>query len=196
MNGDSIMGIREKQKEKRRNEILNAGLDLFIRKGYSATKVSDIAEQVGMSVGLLFHYFASKEKLYEELISLGISGPMSVMAPTEKEPLAFFEDVARQIFHYIKAEPFTAKMFVLMNQAFYNEAAPDYVKEMLASFNIYKPTSELILKGQKEGTIRSGDPYALSIAFWSAVRGIAEEIALNPNSPCPDSDWIIDIIRR
>ncbi|WIV11880.1 TetR/AcrR family transcriptional regulator [Proteiniborus sp. MB09-C3] len=190
------MNIREEQKEKRRNEILNAGMDLFIRKGYYATKVSDIADQVGMSVGLLFHYFASKEKLYEELISLGISGPMSIMAHTEKEPLAFFEDITRQIFHYIKAEPFTAKMFILMSRAFYNEATPDCVKEMLASFNIYKPTSELILKGQKGGTIRSGDPYALSIAFWSAVRGIAEEIALNPNSPCPNSDWIIDIIRR
>ncbi|KPU44328.1 HTH-type transcriptional repressor KstR2 [Oxobacter pfennigii] len=190
------MGIREEQKEKRRDEILNAGLDLFIRKGYSATKISDIARQVGMSVGLLFHYFDSKEKLYEELITLGISGPMSVMAPTEKEPLAFFEDASRQIFNYIQAEPFTAKMFVLMSQAFYNEAAPDCVKEMLAGFDIYKPTAALIAKGQKCGTIRSGDPYALSIAFWCAVQGIAEGIALNPSLPRPDSDWIVDIIRR
>ena len=190
------MGIREEQKEKRRDEILNAGLDLFIRKGYSATKISDIAKHVGMSVGLLFHYFDSKERLYEELIKLGVSGPMSVIAPTEKEPLTFFEDVARQIFHYIKSEPFTAKMFVLMSQAFYNEAAPSCVKEMLAGFDIYKPTSALIAKGQAGGTIRSGDPYALSIAFWCAVQGIAEGIALNPNSPCPDSDWIVDIIRR
>ena len=68
------MGIREEQREKRREEILAAGLDLFIRKGYVATKISDIAAQVGMSVGLLFHYFQSKENLYEELIKYGIQG--------------------------------------------------------------------------------------------------------------------------
>lgn len=55
------MSTRDEQKEKRRKEILTAGLDLFIRKGYSATKIKDIAEHVGMSVGLLFHYFESKE---------------------------------------------------------------------------------------------------------------------------------------
>ena len=190
------MGIRDEQREKRRNEILAAGLDLFIRKGYSATKITDIADYVGMSVGLLFHYFKSKENLYEELIKCGISGPMSTMAPTNKEPLMFFEDAAKQIFYVIKTQPFTAKMFVLMNQAFYNEAAPESVKDMLKGFDIYTPTTMLIQKGQMSGTIRDGNPHALAIAFWCAVSGIAEQMAMSPESPCPESDWIIDILRR
>lgn len=190
------MSTREEQKEKRREEILSAGLDLFIRKGYAATKISDIAEYVGMSVGLLFHYFESKEKLYEELITLGVSGPMSVMAPTELEPIQFFEHVTKKIFYYIKNDSFTAKMFVLMSQAYYNEAAPQSIKDLLQGFDIFKPTTMLIQKGQANGTIREGDPLALAIAFWCAIQGIAEEIALNPDSPCPESDWMIDILRR
>lgn len=190
------MGVREKQKEKRREDILIAALDLFIRKGYSATKISDIAERVGMSVGLMFHYFKSKEKLYEELIKYGISGPMKTMAPTDKEPLQFFEDAAKQIFQFIKTEPDFAKMFVLMSQVYYNDAAPQSVKDMLQGFDIYTPTSLLIQKGQAEGTIREGDPYALGIAYWCAIQGIAEQMAMNPDSPCPESSWIVDIIRR
>ena len=190
------MGVREDQKEKRRSEILAAGLDLFIRKGYSATKISDIAERVGMSVGLLFHYFKSKERLYEELIEYGISGPMSTMAPTDKEPLEFFEDAAKQIFQYIQNQPFIAKMFVLMSQAFYNEAAPQRVKDMLRGFDIYTPTTLLIQKGQANGSIREGDPYALAIAYWCAIQGIAEQMAMNPGFPCPEGDWIVDILRR
>lgn len=190
------MGVREEQKEKRRNEILEAGLDLFIRKGYAATKISDIAERVGMSAGLLFHYFESKEKLYEELISLGVSGPMSVMASADMEPLAFFESAAEQIFHYIQTESFTAKMFVLMSQAFYNEAAPQAIRDLLRGFDIYTPTALLIRKGQADGTIREGDPYALATAYWCAIQGIAEQVALNPGMHCPESDWIVDIIRR
>ncbi|KLU60160.1 putative HTH-type transcriptional regulator YfiR [Peptococcaceae bacterium CEB3] len=190
------MGVREEQKEKRREEILTAGLNLFIRKGYAATKISDIAERVGMSVGLLFHYFESKEKLYEALIALGISGPMSVIAPTDMEPLEFFERTAEQIFHYIQTDPFVAQMFVLMSQAFYNEAVPPSIKELLMGFDIYTPTTLLIQKGQADGTIREGDPYALAIAYWCAIQGIAEQLALNPDVPCPESDWIVDMIRR
>lgn len=189
------LGIREEQRKKRRDGILETALDLFIRKGYSATKISDIAESLGMSVGLLFHYFQSKEKLYEELIKLGISGPMSVVEPTDKAPIDFFQRTVKQIFHYIKTEPFVAKMFVLMSQAFYNESAPQNVKNMIHAFDIYTPTTLLIKKGQQNGTIREGNPYALAIAYWCAIQGIAEQMAMNPDFPCPESDWIVDIIR-
>lgn len=190
------MGMREEQRKKRRMEILNAGLDLFIQKGYSATKVSDIAGRVGMSTGLLFHYFKSKENLYEELIQYGVSGPMSVVAPTQKEPLAFFEDTAAQILQYLKTQPFTVKMFVLMSQAYYNEAAPAGAKEALRGFDIHTPTAAMIREGQENGTIRDGDPYALAVAFWCAIQGIAQQIAIRPESPCPESGWIVDILRR
>ena len=190
------MGVRDEQKEKRRNEILAAGLDLFIRKGYAATKISDIAQRVGMSAGLLFHYFESKEKLYEELIGYGVSGPMSVMELNSEEPIRFFEMVAEQIFGIIRTDPFSVKMFVLMSQAFYNEAAPQSVKEMLQGFDIYTPTIPLIERGQADGTIREGDPYALAIAYWCAIQGIAEQMAMVPNAPCPESGWVVDILRR
>lgn len=190
------MGIRDEQREKRREEILAAGLDLFIRKGYAATKISDIAQLVGMSTGLMFHYFKSKEKLYEELVRIGISDSMSVLTPTDKEPLAFFEDTAKLIFHYMRSQAFTAKMFVLMGQAFFNEAAPQSVKDMLRGFDIYTPTALLMQKGQADRTIREGDPYALGIAYWSAIQGIAEQMAMNPGVHCPESTWVVDMIRR
>jgi AcrR family transcriptional regulator len=91
------MTIREDQKEKRRQEILYAGLSLFIQKGYSGTTIKDIASAVGMSAGLMFHYFASKEELYLALVTLGVEGPMSSVQPTELEPLAFFEMTAERI---------------------------------------------------------------------------------------------------
>lgn len=190
------MGIREEQKQKRYMEILQAGLDLFIRRGYAATKISDIAQSVGMSTGLLFHYFPSKEKLYEQLIEYGIQGPMGIMAQADEEPLRFFQKAAEQVLHYIRSEPFAAKMFVLMSQAYYNEAAPQSVREKLAGFDMYAPTAHLMALGQEQGAIREGDPKALAVAFWCAIQGIAEEVALNPDAPCPESDWIIDIIRR
>lgn len=190
------MGKRSDQKEKRRSQILETGLDLFIRKGYSATKISDIAAAADMSTGLLFHYFSSKEELYEELIGLGISGPESMSAGLSGlAPLAFFERACEFIFSMIRREPFAAKMFVLMNQAFYSDATPEHIHQIIQRVNYYEKSVPLIQKGQEEGTIRAGDPLALSVAYWTAIQGCAQAVALF-HMPCPESDWIIDIIRR
>ena len=91
------MNTRDQQKEKRREEILLAGLDLFVKKGYAATKTSDIAKAVNMSDGLLFHYFATKESLYEELIRIGTESSQAWMETDERSPLNFFTDVTNQI---------------------------------------------------------------------------------------------------
>ena len=77
---------RKEQREKRRQDIMVAALDIFIRKGYSGAKIQDIAQAVGMSVGLLFNYFESKEKLYEELIKLGITHPKTMLENIEGDP--------------------------------------------------------------------------------------------------------------
>ena len=189
------MTIRDDQKEKRRQEILYAGLSLFIQKGYSGTTIKDISGAVGMSAGLLFHYFSSKEELYLTLVSLGVEGPMKTVQPTQMEPLAFFETTAEFVLENIRTQPFFAKMFVLMHQAYYSDDVPASVKERLVGFDVYTPTADIVRQGQANGTIRAGDPLALAIAFWSAIQGIAETLAMHEQLPCPQSAWISDILR-
>ena len=190
------MTTRKKQKEKRRQEILDIGLDLLIHKGFAATKISDIAKKAKMSIGLLFHYFKSKEHLYEELIKIAMSGPKLVISGDKSDPLAFFEATTKQILEYAVNDPTVAKMFVLVKQAAYNDATPDSVKEMLKERDALAQLALLIEKGQKNGTIRTGNPTALAWAYWAAIQGVCEELALNPGTPCPESEWIVDIIRR
>ena len=50
------------------NNILDACLELFAVKGYDATSISMIAQQAGISKGLLYNYFSSKEELLKGLI--------------------------------------------------------------------------------------------------------------------------------
>lgn len=192
------MVTRQEQRERRRQEILGEALRLFVRKGYAATKVNDIAEAVGMSTGLMFHYFDSKEKLYEELVKLGVEGPMGMVGAmaAEGDALSFFEGAAAGIMGFLRDEPAMADMFVLMGNALMDEAVPEGARTLLAGLDVHTPTAEIVRRGQREGTIREGDPVALSIAFWCAIQGIAEELALNPDMPCPDSAWIVDIVRK
>ena len=191
------MSTRAEQKEKRRQEILEAGLDLFIRKGFAATKIADIAERAGMSAGLMFHYFETKEKLYEELIRIGLGGPRSVLPDTAAvDPIAYFENTAQQILYTVKSEPFVAKMFVLMGQTARDEAVSPELRELISQNDAYAASIALIEAGQKGKTIRDGNPYALATAYWAAIQGVAEVIALRSDSPCPEAEWIADILRR
>ena len=87
-------------------------------------------------------------------------------------------------------------MFVLMYQASYSEAASPVIKELLTQLDVISESIPFIIAGQKNKIIRDGDPQALSIAFWSAISGIAASMVLMPGAQCPEPEWIMDILRR
>ena len=67
----------ERRKDARPGELLAAALDLFVEKGFAATKVEDVARRAGVSKGTLFLYFASKEELFKAVVRENISGRVS-----------------------------------------------------------------------------------------------------------------------
>jgi len=190
-------GIREKQRTERRMRILECSLDMLISRGYEAMKIRDIAEKLQMSTGLFFNYFESKEKIYEELIQYGVQGPKNVLGVDTEvtAPIAYFEKMTELIFESIRSCSMTSKMFLLMAQTRRSETAPESVKKLIREFDMVTPVIPMIERGQREGTIKEGDPVALVIAYWSAVQGVAENVALSPGLPLPESSWIVDILR-
>jgi AcrR family transcriptional regulator len=64
---------RERRKEARPGELLDAALSLFVNKGFSATKVEDVAACAGVSKGTLFLYFSSKEDLFKAVIRANLA---------------------------------------------------------------------------------------------------------------------------
>ncbi len=65
---------RERRKEARPGELLDAALDLFVEKGFAATRVEEVAARAGVSKGTLFLYFPSKEDLFKAVVREAISG--------------------------------------------------------------------------------------------------------------------------
>lgn len=64
---------RERRKESRPGELLDAALDLFVEKGFSATRVEEVAARAGVSKGTLFLYFQSKEDLFKAVVRENIA---------------------------------------------------------------------------------------------------------------------------
>jgi AcrR family transcriptional regulator len=59
---------RQQQAEARRSQILETALRLFALHGFNGVSTKQIAQEVGVTEGLIFHYFASKEDLLNAVI--------------------------------------------------------------------------------------------------------------------------------
>lgn len=54
-----------KNPDERKQEILDAAVRVFARNGYEKTSITDIAKEIGISQGLCYRYYASKEEIYD-----------------------------------------------------------------------------------------------------------------------------------
>ncbi len=70
----TLSAKRERRKEARPGELLDAALDLFVEKGFAATRAEEVAARAGVSKGTLFLYFQSKEELFKAVVRENISG--------------------------------------------------------------------------------------------------------------------------
>lgn len=57
-----------RRKEQRPEQITRAALSAFAEKGYDATRVTDVARRAGVSKGLLYLYFRTKEELFKAVV--------------------------------------------------------------------------------------------------------------------------------
>lgn len=59
---------RQRRKEARPQELLDAALQLFVEKGYAATRTDEVAQRAGVSKGTLYLYYPSKEELFKAVV--------------------------------------------------------------------------------------------------------------------------------
>ncbi|MEZ5703898.1 MAG: TetR/AcrR family transcriptional regulator [Burkholderiaceae bacterium] len=91
---------RERRKEARPGELLDAALSIFVDKGFAATRVEEVAARAGVSKGTLFLYFPSKEELFKAVVRENIAGRFSEW----NEELAQFEGDTESLLNYAMQE--------------------------------------------------------------------------------------------
>lgn len=69
----SATGARQRRKETRPQELLDAALALFVEKGFAATRAEEVAQRAGASKGTLYLYYPSKEELFKAVVRSNIS---------------------------------------------------------------------------------------------------------------------------
>jgi len=64
-----LIKLNDKLKDIKKNKILDAALQIFVKKGYSETRMDDIVNMSGMSKGAIYHHYKSKRELFLDLIN-------------------------------------------------------------------------------------------------------------------------------
>lgn len=192
------MNNREKQKQHRREQILDVALDMFIRKGFYGASTREISKQAGISSGLMFHYFDSKEALYLALLKKAVSGVDMVeqLGSMPMSPLQVFEKIASFTLESFAVHPSSVKMFVLVKQAMVGDFMDREMQAVFNNMNLIERMVPLIEAGQKQGEIREGNVLSLALCFFSGLQGVAEMLACYPDLPMPNANWIVACLKK
>ncbi len=87
-------------------KISEAAFSLIARQGYESTSIAQIAKKAGVSKGLLYNYFESKESLLEKLVQDAMSEGDQIIAPIfSEDPKVMLENLIKWFFKEMRERP-------------------------------------------------------------------------------------------
>jgi AcrR family transcriptional regulator len=159
--------------DERKDQIKRAALKVFAKRGIDGTKMSMIATEAGISQGLSYRYFSSKEEIFTILVQEAIDEAQVAIRNVRHLPGSPKEQLIT----------FTKRMldeshkhyFLLIQQAQTSEEVPVQAKRIIEQYSP-KDTIDhivpIIIKGQQIGEFRDGDPYKLLFLYFSVITGL------------------------
>jgi AcrR family transcriptional regulator len=88
----------ERRKDSRPAELVRCALELFVERGFAATRLDDVARQAGVSKGTLYLYFSSKEDLFKACVRETIVPMIQEFARQSEQSDARSEELFRAFF--------------------------------------------------------------------------------------------------
>jgi TetR/AcrR family transcriptional regulator, fatty acid metabolism regulator protein len=166
----------------KRRQILDAAVRVFARQGFHSTRVSDIADEAGVAYGLVYHYFASKDEVLNELFSERWSLLLAAIDDADRggaAPREKLEAVAAFIVDSYRHDPELMKVIIVE----VTRAANSFGRTHLAEIRqAYDSIAKIVADGQREGAFRTDiDPSFASMSFYGAIEQLL-------------SGWIFELI--
>jgi AcrR family transcriptional regulator len=207
MNGSFILIVmprdeeaNKKIRQEQRATILKAARNVFARKGKTAT-IADIASEAGISQGLAYRYFASKEELFATLVKQATEsggGPAERIQQIQGTPGMRLELLVSYILEDRRSNPGVSQ---LLYQILTDDSAPNELKQVVMGNGkvIQDIMRQLIIEGQATGEILRDDPDQLMVALLACFDGLMKRSALlepaDNQKHFPDAKIILRMLR-
>lgn len=186
-------------KDARRETILAAARTVFARNGLAATRIGDITAAAGVSQGLFYHYFPTKESLLTTLVEEALRETAALTASAQRSPGSAWERLQRLCAQMLAGVVDYPDYPLVILQAFTSAAVPKEARAAIDAYGqqTFQDLLALIREGQAEGTVAAGDPVELAIAFTSCIQGVALSRlqAAAPDALLPRAETILRLLR-
>jgi AcrR family transcriptional regulator len=188
-------GLRERNKRAKLEKISRAARSLFIRRGYDATTLRQVAAKAGVGLGTLFSYAADKRDLLFLIINDDIEAMNRrafAQAPDDGSLLERLVAIFRRFFEFFGQQPNLSRI-VLKELTFY-AAGPQAQRFQRGRADVLARLAEVVRAAQRAGTIGTGED-ATEIAY-TVFSIYAAEIRQWLGSATPDLEQGLAALRR
>jgi AcrR family transcriptional regulator len=173
-----ILERKERERERRRQQIIVAAKKVFSEKGFNKATMDDIAGEAELSPGTLYLYFKNKEELYASL-SLRILHYLHIRVEhvaksQDLGPIEKLDAMIDAMYDVYEFDPLVIiNMFHLQSSETLRNLSPDLLEEIEdLSRKSIGGISLIFKEGIKSGEFVDIHPMALSDIFWSLFSGV------------------------
>ena len=188
----------EEMRKATRDKIQLAAMRLFVQKGFGSTSVHEISDLAGISIGLLYRQYKTKEELFNDLVEYSLTSIKNIIDFFEKDdsPRELVNQFVYQVYNDIINGEELANRLILMAQSFLSGAANPKQNEIIElDTKMLQAIAGCIERGQELGEFRPGNANELAVFFYSAIQGMAMmKITLKDSFIMPSPSVITSIL--
>lgn len=181
---------RRQRGEQTRAQIVEVATLLFAERGYSDTRLEDVAARVGVQRAALVYYFRNKRDLYDTVISQSTDDLLErfeTIFASDRSPQACIETMIGSWVDIIAERPWLARLMLREIAGATPEREPRFAEHARRMIGL---TEDLLTAGRRSGVFRPIDALHLASAvagatvfFVSAMPTIAPRGTFDPLSP-------------
>jgi len=168
----SIKEIRKREKEQRRNYILDEAEKLFFSRDYDQVSMNQIAQEVELNKATLYLYFKNKESIYFAIILRGVRIFKEILkkkVQSGKTGLDKLEEAGRAYFEFYQDHPDYHDAYLYFKSKRFKDSADEYALQIEAlTGDLMIIICNSIQEGIEDGTIRE-DVKPIEVAVFVAV---------------------------
>ena len=166
--------LNEQMRAEAMAKITRAALEVFAEHGYYGTTMEQIMRVSGLSKGLVYHYFSSKEKVFFHLIDSALEISRNTWKEALDSPGTAWEKI-EMLSDILVRTAFTEESslyYLIMVQAMtQGKGIPGLMEFIYQRMAHYAELPPLIVEAQKTGEVVPGDPEVLVSTYFALFQG-------------------------
>jgi AcrR family transcriptional regulator len=155
-------------------KITRAALVVFAEYGYHGATMERIMRASGLSKGLVYHYFPSKEKIFFHLVDTALDISRNTWQDALDSPGTAWEKIEKLSENVVKTaftDESSLYSLIMVQATTQGKGIPGLMEHIYQSMDYYNELPALIVEAQQSGEAAPGDPELLFFAFVGLVQG-------------------------